>query len=351
MVCPHCQEEIEDGSSFCSLCGKQLLSESPVQDSGAAAQSTKGRVLAFDWKTASGVISGDDGYRYDFQTNDWVSEARPDVGTEVDFEKVGSYAKKIYVSLSVGPASKFQPDESKGLAAGILDILFGVLGIHKFYLGYSQAGIIMLVVSIAGAIIILSTLIVALLIDGNILLGAIIFMGSVMWTFVSLARKKSARRPAITIGIAFALMLIANGADRGMSAMETIGNILSSVGGVLFICGVIWIIVSWIQKRPLKRPLIGVGIAMLVMVFGNFVLLGARGDVASIYGGKSGLPAEVAFNIGATRSCATLQQMWDRGYLNKNLRYNSGDQSMGDYYKEYQKLTKAQMDKVGCSLK
>ena len=162
MVCPHCQEEIEDGSIFCSLCGKQLLSESPVQDSGAAAQSTKGRVLAFDWKTASGVISGDDGYRYDFQTNDWVSEARPDVGTEVDFEKDGSYAKKIYVSPGASPASALQPGESKRLAAGILAILFGILGVHKFYLGDSQTGIIMLVVSIAGAIIILPPLIVAL---------------------------------------------------------------------------------------------------------------------------------------------------------------------------------------------
>jgi TM2 domain-containing membrane protein YozV len=119
-------------------------------------------VLAFDWKTASGVISGDDGYRYDFQSSDWVSEATPEVGTVVDFEKDGSYAKKIYVSPGASPASALQPGESKRLAAGILAILFGILGVHKFYLGYSQTGIIMLVVSIAGAIIILPSLIVAL---------------------------------------------------------------------------------------------------------------------------------------------------------------------------------------------
>jgi len=59
----------------------------------------------------------------------------------------------------------------------------------------------------------------------------------------------------------------------------------------------------------------------------------------------------VAFEIALTRQCATLQQMWDRSYLNKNIRYNSGDQIMGDYYKEYKKLTKAQMDKVGCTRK
>jgi TM2 domain-containing membrane protein YozV len=36
----------------------------------------------------------------------------------------------------------------KRIAAGLLAIFLGYLGIHKFYLGYSTAGIIMLVVSI-----------------------------------------------------------------------------------------------------------------------------------------------------------------------------------------------------------
>lgn len=36
----------------------------------------------------------------------------------------------------------------KKLIAGILGILFGGLGIHKFFLGYQKEGIIMLVVSI-----------------------------------------------------------------------------------------------------------------------------------------------------------------------------------------------------------
>lgn len=41
---------------------------------------------------------------------------------------------------------------SKKLAAGLLGIFFGGLGIHKFILGYNNAGIIMLVVSLAGSI-------------------------------------------------------------------------------------------------------------------------------------------------------------------------------------------------------
>ena len=40
------------------------------------------------------------------------------------------------------------PGAEKKLVAGILAILLGSLGIHKIYLGYNQAGIIMLVVTV-----------------------------------------------------------------------------------------------------------------------------------------------------------------------------------------------------------
>jgi len=40
------------------------------------------------------------------------------------------------------------PGAEKKIVAGVLALLLGGLGIHKFYLGYTTAGIIMLVVSI-----------------------------------------------------------------------------------------------------------------------------------------------------------------------------------------------------------
>ena len=42
-----------------------------------------------------------------------------------------------------------QSDASKKIAAGICGILLGCFGIHKFILGYTNEGIIMLVASIA----------------------------------------------------------------------------------------------------------------------------------------------------------------------------------------------------------
>ena len=43
------------------------------------------------------------------------------------------------------------PGAEKKMVAGILAILVGALGIHKFYLGYQKEGIIMLLVGVVGA--------------------------------------------------------------------------------------------------------------------------------------------------------------------------------------------------------
>ena len=44
-------------------------------------------------------------------------------------------------------------EEKSKIAAGLLAIFLGTLGIHKFYLGYTKEGVIMLLVSIFGAIV------------------------------------------------------------------------------------------------------------------------------------------------------------------------------------------------------
>jgi TM2 domain-containing membrane protein YozV len=55
-----------------------------------------------------------------------------------------------YPPIPVTPYAtpSYNPNDSKRIAAGILGILLGGLGIHKFILGYNTAGIIMLVVTV-----------------------------------------------------------------------------------------------------------------------------------------------------------------------------------------------------------
>ena len=43
---------------------------------------------------------------------------------------------------------QFTTQESKRVLAGVFGILFGALGIHKFILGYTKQGVIMLVLTI-----------------------------------------------------------------------------------------------------------------------------------------------------------------------------------------------------------
>ncbi len=45
-------------------------------------------------------------------------------------------------------------EQKSKVAAGILGILLGALGIHKFYLGYTKEGLIMLLISIVGAFLV-----------------------------------------------------------------------------------------------------------------------------------------------------------------------------------------------------
>lgn len=54
-------------------------------------------------------------------------------------------------------------DSSKKVLAGIMGILFGGLGIHKFVLGYTKAGVTMLLVSLLGAIFIIPALVMGII--------------------------------------------------------------------------------------------------------------------------------------------------------------------------------------------
>ncbi len=49
--------------------------------------------------------------------------------------------------------TQLEEAKSKKVVAGVLGILLGCLGVHKFVLGYRAAGIIMLAVSVVGSVL------------------------------------------------------------------------------------------------------------------------------------------------------------------------------------------------------
>lgn len=105
----------------------------------------KGEVLEYDIDADHGLISAEDGNRYQFRGMDVRADRPPRPGDRVDFQTEENDARDIYIQKATSPA-----DGKSKVAAGLLAIFIGALGIHKFYLGYSTAGIIMLAVFLLG---------------------------------------------------------------------------------------------------------------------------------------------------------------------------------------------------------
>jgi len=78
-----------------------------------------------------------------------MSEQNKDLGDEIkDVAKdVADGAKEVANDLKQSWNEATGNGENKKLVAGILGILIGSLGIHKFYLGYTKEGIIQILIS------------------------------------------------------------------------------------------------------------------------------------------------------------------------------------------------------------
>ena len=110
----------------------------------------KGKILEFNAESRTGVISGDNGSRYSYEINEWKGANLPKAGDLVDFSAKEEKAEAIYPDA---PAANNNSGLSKRLVAALLAFFVGGLGIHKFYLGYKNQGIIILLVFFLGFIL------------------------------------------------------------------------------------------------------------------------------------------------------------------------------------------------------
>ena len=109
----------------------------------------KGTVLDYSISANEGFISGDDQQRYQFSGSEWRSPEPPTRGMRVDFEVRGPSAVGVFRDVSA-PVPGTAPASQNGnkIAAGICAILLGALGIHKFILGMTKPGLIMILVTV-----------------------------------------------------------------------------------------------------------------------------------------------------------------------------------------------------------
>ncbi len=105
-----------------------------------------GQILGYSIQTNQGIISADDGNRYTFSGSQWRANGAPLPGMRVDFDVQDEVVANIYPVLSDAAGAS---GKSK-IAAGLLGIFLGGLGIHKFYLGYTKPAVIMLLCGTIG---------------------------------------------------------------------------------------------------------------------------------------------------------------------------------------------------------
>ena len=117
----------------------------------------RGQVLGVDKRTGEGMVAGDDGRRYAFGRDDWAHLGAPAVGLQVDFEAQENRALSLFPVPGAAPASApdrtpYAPPAPKTdrnkLVAAVLAFFLGLFGIHRFYLGRTGSGILMLVLTI-----------------------------------------------------------------------------------------------------------------------------------------------------------------------------------------------------------
>jgi TM2 domain-containing membrane protein YozV len=110
----------------------------------------RGQVLGVDTRTGDGIVTAEDGRRYAFRPSDWAHKGEPAIGMHVDFEAHESRALSVFPVPGTSPAPVIvappHTDRNKYVAA-VLAFLLGPLGIHRFYLGRTGTGILMLVLS------------------------------------------------------------------------------------------------------------------------------------------------------------------------------------------------------------
>ena len=113
----------------------------------------RGKVLSYSDLDGIGLISGDDGKRYDFVRGGLQNGLRfIQPGTDVDFQILEDRAINIY---AVGQPPVGQVGDKNKIAAALLALFVGSLGIHKFYLNKSNAGVVMLLCGTIGWLLIL----------------------------------------------------------------------------------------------------------------------------------------------------------------------------------------------------
>ena len=118
MICKNCSANIDDNVAFCPYCGAHNDAQGSQQNAQGYQQSQNEYYNQNEQQSGQYFYNGQQNHQYQQQNTNYNPQQ---MNTE--------------------------PTKDK-LVAGLLAIFLGTLGIHKFYLGYTKSGVIMLLVSL-----------------------------------------------------------------------------------------------------------------------------------------------------------------------------------------------------------
>jgi len=180
----------------------------------------KGQILDFTVQSNSGTISAADGKRYSFAGSEWKGAGVPMRGMTVDFEADKTQAKAVYLALgSASPASKNK------VAAGLLAILLGGWGIHKFYLGFTGPGLVFLLTNTIGFAITWLMLFIP-----NLALGVIALIAGVAYLIGALSGSRDVLQPLSGLRLGAAEPAAATPFRRVANSVELDARIQAAAG-------------------------------------------------------------------------------------------------------------------------
>lgn len=164
MICEECQSTTPENSRFCASCGSAVAASNPER-----ILSIKGRLLEYDWRNSTGIITGEDGFRYHFKLENWKSEQMPARGMKVDFTANEGSAHEVFLIAGYSSSGSDSSDSRK-LIGGLLAILIGSFGAHKFYMNsvsnsgeYTLPGVLLLLAGTVGWLLIVPGIISAVI--------------------------------------------------------------------------------------------------------------------------------------------------------------------------------------------
>ncbi|MFW5813782.1 MAG: TM2 domain-containing protein [Fibrobacterota bacterium] len=105
----------------------------------------KGQILDFSIQSSSGMISGEDGSRYSFTGADWKGTRPPQTKMTVEFTAEAQQARDITPVAAAVTKDK--------VVAGVLAIVLGAFGAHKFYLGFTGPALVFILVNTVGFLV------------------------------------------------------------------------------------------------------------------------------------------------------------------------------------------------------